>query len=52
MIRILVGSMVDYSLEKRTKEDLLTALNTGERKFAGRTMPPEGLYLEKTYYKF
>jgi len=52
MIRILVGSMVDYSLGKRTKEDLLTALLTGERKFAGRTMPPEGLYLEKTYYKF
>ena len=51
MVRILVGSFVDYSLDKRSKEDLIKALKTGERKFAGKTMSPEGLYLEKTYYK-
>ncbi len=51
MVRILVGSFVDYSLGKRSKEDFIQALTTGERKFAGKTMPPQGLYLEKTYYK-
>jgi len=51
MVRILVGSFVDFSLDKRTIEELKIALEKGERMFAGRTMPPQGLYLEKTYYK-
>ncbi len=51
MVRIIVGSFVDFSLDKRTKEELIIALEKGERMFAGRTMPPQGLYLEKTYYK-
>lgn len=50
MVRIIVGSLVDVGLEKRTKEDLIVALQTGNRKLAGKTMPPEGLYLEKTYF--
>lgn len=51
MVRIIVGSFVDFSLDKRTKEELLLAFEKGERMFAGRTMPPQGLYLEKTYYR-
>jgi tRNA pseudouridine38-40 synthase len=50
MVRILVGSFVDYSLGKRSKEDLVKALKDGKRELSGRTMPPNGLYLEKTYY--
>ena len=51
MVRIIVGSFVDFSLDKRTKEELLLAFEKQERMFAGRTMPPQGLYLEKTYYR-
>ena len=51
MVRIIVGSIVDFALDKRTKEELLLAFEKQERMFAGRTMPPQGLYLEKTYYR-
>ena len=50
MVRIIVGSLVEVGQGKKTREDLIKALESGERKFAGKTMPPEGLYLEKTYF--
>lgn len=50
MIRILVGTMVDYAIGKLTKEKILLALKNGERKNAGKTMPPQGLYLYKTFF--
>ena len=49
-VRIIVGSLVEVGCGKKTKDDLLKALESGERKYAGKTMPPEGLYLEKTYF--
>lgn len=50
MVRILVGTMVDYSLGKLDKNSVLKALEGGERSCAGRTMPPQGLYLKKVFY--
>lgn len=50
MIRILVGTMVDYAIGKLTKEKIMLALENGERKNAGKTMPPQGLYLYKTFF--
>ena len=50
MVRILVGTMVDYALGKITKEDIVCALKTQDRSFAGQTMPPQGLYLKKVFY--
>lgn len=50
MVRILVGSMVDYSLGKLSKEKILLALKSGQRSMSGRTMPPQGLYLKKVQY--
>lgn len=50
MVRIIVGSIVDYAFGKVTKSDLEKALSEGKRSFAGKTMPPQGLYLEKTFY--
>ena len=50
MVRILVGTMVDYSLGKLDKKRILKALESGERSCAGRTMPPQGLYLKKVFY--
>ena len=52
MVRIIVGSLVEVGLGKKTKQDLEDALKTGNRKLAGQTLPPQGLYLEKTVYWF
>lgn len=50
MVRILVGSMVDYSLGKLSKDKILNALEKRQRSTSGRTMPPQGLYLKKVQY--
>lgn len=50
MVRIIVGTMVDYALGKISLEDVKTALENQDRSRAGRTMPPDGLYLLKTEY--
>ncbi len=50
MVRILVGTILDLGRGKLTEEDIKKALKTGERKYAGITMPPQGLYLKKVEY--
>ena len=50
MVRIIVGTLVDVGRGNLKKEDVLKALSKGDRSFAGRTMPPEGLFLYKTNY--
>lgn len=50
MVRILVGTMVDFSQGKLDKARVLRALESGERNCAGKTMPPQGLYLKKVFY--
>lgn len=50
MVRIIVGSMLDYSQNKISENNLRLALQNGERAKSGRTMPPQGLYLKKVYY--
>lgn len=51
MVRILVGTLLDYGSGKLTEDDIKKALSLGERKFAGKTMEPNGLYLLKVEYK-
>jgi tRNA pseudouridine38-40 synthase len=50
MVRIIVGTMVDYALDKLTKEDIINALEDGDRAKSGQTLPPQGLYLKETIY--
>ena len=50
MVRIIVGTFVDYALGKITKEDIEMALKNGDRSKSGETMPPSGLYLKETFY--
>ena len=50
MVRIIVGTLVDYALQKLTLEDILFALEKGDRSKSGQTMPACGLYLKETYY--
>ncbi len=50
MVRIIVGTLVDYALNKITIEDVKQAVEKGDRTKAGQTMPPSGLYLKQTIY--
>ncbi|MBD5113305.1 MAG: tRNA pseudouridine(38-40) synthase TruA [Ruminococcaceae bacterium] len=50
MVRIVAGTLIYISEGKRTLDDVRRALETGEREFAGATLPPEGLYLNEVFY--
>jgi tRNA pseudouridine38-40 synthase len=49
-VRIMVGTAVDVGLGRRTLDDVRAALETGDREKAGRTAPPDGLYLVEVRY--
>lgn len=51
MVRIMVGTLLALSAGKRTEEDILRSLETGERDAAGPTAGPQGLYLTKVFYE-
>ncbi|MBQ8375017.1 MAG: tRNA pseudouridine(38-40) synthase TruA [Clostridia bacterium] len=50
MVRTMVGELLDLSQEKRTKESLLAAFETGRRELLGKTMPAKGLTLMQVVY--
>ena len=50
MVRIIVGTLLDVGRGKLTEDDIKKALQTGERKYNGITMSPNGLYLLKVEY--
>lgn len=50
MVRIVAGTLIYISEGKRTLDDVKNAIETGERTFAGVTLPPEGLYLSEVFY--
>lgn len=50
MVRIIVGTLVDFGAGRMKPEKMKEILGSGNRKKAGRTAPPHGLFLEKVYY--
>ncbi len=50
MVRIIVGTLIYVSEGKRSPEDIREALKSGDRKMAGKTLPPYGLYLNRVFY--
>ena len=50
MVRILVGTMLEIGSGKRNPEDLMHALESGNRKDAGATAPAHGLCLNRVVY--
>lgn len=50
MVRIMVGTLIYVNEGKRSEADILSSLDTGDRETAGKTIPPEGLYLNKVFY--
>ncbi len=50
MVRIVTGTLLYISEGRRTEQDILNALETGDRALSGITLPPGGLYLNKVFY--
>ncbi len=50
MVRIVAGTLIYASEGRLNLDDIRTALETGNRAYAGKTLPPEGLYLSEVSY--
>lgn len=50
-VRNMVGLLIEIGEGKRKSEDVLSILDAKDRRKAGITAPPEGLYLKDVYYK-
>lgn len=50
MVRILVGTLIDVGRMRISLQDIEKILENGNRKKAGKTVPPQGLYLVEVYY--
>ena len=50
MVRIIAGTLVEVGLGKINPEKISEIINSGKRENAGKTLPPNGLYLLKVMY--
>lgn len=51
MVRIIVGTLLEIGSGRLPLENVKLALESGQRKYAGPTMQPNGLYLKKVVYE-
>ncbi len=51
MVRIIAGTLVDVGLGKTKANDISSIIEAKDRKLAGKTLPPHGLYLLKVEYE-
>lgn len=50
MVRIITGTLVDTGLGKIDPDDLPEIISSRDRRNAGHTAPPQGLYLAEVFY--
>ncbi|MDD2445459.1 MAG: tRNA pseudouridine(38-40) synthase TruA [Clostridia bacterium] len=50
MVRIIIGTLIEVGKGNLQPQDISQIIKDKERKNAGQTMPPYGLYLYKVYY--
>lgn len=51
MVRIIAGTLVEVGLEKIKPEEIPHIIEMQDRTKAGKTLPPQGLYLVKVEYE-
>ena len=51
MVRIIAGTLVEVGLGKIKPEEITGIINSRKRENAGKTLPPEGLYLVNVDYE-
>ena len=51
MVRIISGTLVDVGLGKIKPEEISKIIQEGNRERAGKTLPPQGLYLVSVEYE-
>ncbi|MBE7023495.1 MAG: tRNA pseudouridine(38-40) synthase TruA [Clostridia bacterium] len=51
MVRIITGTLVEVGTGRKTVEDIEKIIRDCDRRGAGMTAPPEGLFLKKVFYK-
>ena len=51
MVRIIAGTLVDVGLGNLDPEEINDIINSKQRSRAGKTLPPQGLYLLKVEYE-
>lgn len=50
MVRIIAGTLIDVGIGKIKPEDIPEIIESKERNCAGKTLPPQGLYLVNVEY--
>lgn len=50
MVRIISGTLIEVGLGNINPEDILKIINSKNRQNAGKTLPPQGLYLKSVEY--
>lgn len=51
MVRIIAGTVVEVGLGKIKPEEILPIIESKDRQKAGKTLPPQGLYLVEVEYE-
>ena len=51
MVRIIAGTLIEVGIGKIKLDEISDIIKSGERQSAGKTLPPNGLYLVKVEYK-
>ena len=51
MVRIITGTLVEIGIGKRASSDMESIISSVDRKQAGHTAPPCGLYLAEIYFE-
>ena len=51
MVRNIVGTLIEIGEGKKKSEDIIYILKCENRKDAGKTAPPNGLYLKDVFYR-
>ena len=50
MVRIIVGTLIEVAYDRMSPEDITAVIESHDRRNAGMTAPPDGLYLHRVEY--